>query len=72
MAQMTEAEALAMLAGATTLIAQLSALIPSLVINFNAIKDGLASDDADELSAKITSVHAEIQALDARLQQLRT
>lgn len=71
MAKMTETEALQLLTAAAALAAQLAGLIPALVSNFQAIKDGLASDDADALNAKIVATHSEIQALDAQLQALR-
>lgn len=69
---MTEQEATQLLVSAAALAAQLAALIPSLVQNFQAIKDGLASDDADALNAQIIGVHGEIQALDAQLAALRS
>ena len=72
MAKMTEAEAVALLAAAAQLAAQLAALVPSLVANFQAIRDGLGSDDADALNSQIVAAHGDIQALDARLQALRT
>lgn len=72
MAKMTETEALQLLTSATSLAAQLVTLIPALVTNFQAIKDGLASDDADVLNAQIVTAHGDIQALDAQLQALRT
>lgn len=72
MAKMTELEALQLLTSAASLAAQLSSLIPALVGNFQAIKDGLASDDADALNERIVAAHADIQALDAQLQALKT
>lgn len=72
MAKMTELEALQLLTSAASLAAQLSSLIPALVSNFQAIKDGLASDDADALNDRIVVAHADIQALDAQLQALKT
>lgn len=71
MAKMTELEALQLLTSAASLAAQLAGLIPSLVSNFQAIKDGLASEDADALNAQIVAAHADIQKLDAQLQALR-
>ena len=72
MAKMTETEALQLLTSAAALAAQLAGLIPALVTNFQAIKDGLASTDADALNSQIVSVHGDIQALDAQLQALRS
>ena len=71
MAKMTELEALQLLTSAASLAAQLAGLIPSRVSNFQAIKDGLASEDADALNAQIVAAHADIQKLDAQLQALR-
>ena len=71
MAKMTETEALELLTSATALAAQLVTLIPALVTNFQAIKDGLASDNADDLNSQIATAHGDIQALDVRLQALR-
>lgn len=68
---MTEQEATQLLVSAAALAAQLAALIPTLVQNFQSIKDGLATDDLGALNLKIASVHGEIQALDAQLQALQ-
>ena len=72
MAKMTEAEGLELIGTATALIATLSSLIPQLVVNYNAIKDGLASSDNEELNAKIIGLHADVQTLDGQLQALRS
>ena len=72
MAKLSEADALEMLSTATALVATLSSLIPQLVVNYQAIKDGLASSDNEELNAKIIGAHDEIQALDAKLAALRS
>lgn len=69
---MTEADATNLLVAAAALAAQLTGLIPTLLINLQAIKDGLASDDADALNEQIVAAHAEVQALDARLQALHS
>lgn len=71
MAKMTETEALQLLTSAAALAAQLAGLIPALVSNFQAIKDGLGSDDADALNERIVATHGDIQTLDAQLQALR-
>jgi hypothetical protein len=71
MAKMTETEAVNLIAVAAAAAAQLAVLIPTLVQNWQAIKDGLGNDDADDLNAKIVSTHGEIQALDAQLQALK-
>lgn len=72
MDKMTETEALNLLTGATALIAQLAVLVPALAQNLAAIKDGLNDDSADDLNAKIVDAHAEVQALNDRLQALRS
>lgn len=71
MAKMTEEQAIALLATAAQAVAQLGALIPQLVQNWQAVKAGLASDDADALNAQIASAHGDIQVLDAQLQALK-
>lgn len=63
MAKMTEAEAYALLETAV----RVSSLLPTLLANWQAIKDGLATSDQAELNGKITAVHADVQALDAQL-----
>ncbi len=69
---MTEDDATKLLVSAASLAANVAALIPALVQNFQATKDGLASDNADELNARIVVAHGEVQALDAQLQTLRS
>lgn len=71
MAKMTETEAVNLIAIAATAAAQLAVLIPTLVQNWQAIKDGLDNDDADDLNAKIVATHGDIQALNGQLQALR-
>ena len=71
MAKMTEADATQLLVAAATLAAQLAGLIPTLVSNFQAIKEGLRTNDTDVLHDKIVTAHQEIQALDAQIQALR-
>lgn len=66
MAKMTEADAFALIEAA----ARVAALVPTLLANWAAIKDGLAEDRADELNAKIVAAHADVQALDAQLAAL--
>ena len=72
MAKMTEAEAVNLLAASAALIAQLAVLLPTLVNNYQAIKDGLESDDADDLNAKIQATHGEVQALAVQLAGLHS
>lgn len=72
MAKMTEAEAANLLLVAAQLATSLTGLIPSLVSNLQAIRDGLASNDADELNAKIVAAHDEIGVLNAQLRVLRS
>ena len=72
MAKMTELEAVNLLAASAALIAQLAVLLPTLVSNYQAIKDGLESDDADDLNAKIQATHADVQVLAAQLTGLRS
>lgn len=72
MAKMTEAEAVNLLAAAAALTAQLAVLLPTLVANYQAIKDGLASNDADELNGKIIAAHGEVQALADQLKALHS
>lgn len=72
MAKMTEIEALNLLATAAGLATQITALLPTLIGNFQAIRDGLAETDADKLNAQIVDVHGQIQAMDAQLAALRT
>lgn len=69
---MTEKDATALLVAAATLAAQLAALIPTLVQNVQAIKDGLATDDMGALNDKIAGIHADVQALDVQLAALRS
>lgn len=71
MAKMTEEQAVALLATAAQAVAQLGVLIPQLVQNWQSVKAGLASDDADALNAQIVAAHGDIQALDAQLQALK-
>lgn len=66
MAKMTEAEAFALLESA----ARVAALVPTLLANWAAIKDGLATSNPAELNAKIVAAHNDVQALDAQLQAL--
>lgn len=65
MAKMTEADALGLLEAAS----RVAALIPTLLANWQALKDGLSADAAD-LNAKIVQAHADVQELDAKLQAL--
>ena len=69
---MTEAEALALLNASFTLAAQIAALAPQLVANWQNIKEGLASNDAAALNAQIIATHEQVQAMDAQLQALRS
>lgn len=71
MAKMTETEALALLAAGADALARLAVLIPTLVQNFQQIKDGLAADNADALNEKIVATHADVQALADQLEALR-
>lgn len=66
MAKMTEADAFGLLETAS----RVAALIPTLLANWQAIKDGLAVTDPAELNAKIAAAHVDVQALDAQLQAL--
>lgn len=72
MAKMTEAEATNLLLLAAQLATTLTGLIPTLVGNWQAIKDGLDGENPEELNAKIVGAHSDIQALDAQLQALRS
>jgi len=71
MAKMTETQAVELLGAATALSAQLAALVPALVQNWQAVKDGLATDDMNALNDQIVGVHADVQSLDAQLQALK-
>lgn len=66
MAKMTEAEAFDLLETAT----RVAALIPTLLANWAAIKDGLATSDPVALNAKITQAHADVQDLAGKLAAL--
>jgi hypothetical protein len=68
---MTETEALTLLNTALGLIAQLGSLAPQLASNWQSVKDGLASNDAEALNAQIANVHQQVQDMDARLQALK-
>lgn len=72
MAKMTELEAVNLLAASAALIAQLAVLLPTLVGNYQAIKEGLESDDADALNEKIIAAHGDVQALAVQLAGLRS
>lgn len=72
MAKMTEAEALNLLAAAAALATQLAVLVPALVQNVKDIKDGLSSDDVDDLNAKVIATHEQIQTLAGQLAVLRS
>lgn len=69
---MNEADATKLLLAAASLAAQLTALVPSLFANLQAIKDGLSSEDADALNEQIKGIHADVQSLDGQLQALRS
>lgn len=69
---MTESEALKLIVTATGLATQITALLPTLVANFQAIRNGLGETDADALNASIVEAHAQVQALDVQLAALRT
>lgn len=71
MGKMTETEAVNLIAVAASAAAQLAVLIPTLVQNWQAIKDGLSNADADDLNAKIVATHGEIQTLNDQLQALK-
>ena len=71
MAKMTETDAVNLIAAAAAAAAQLAVLIPTLVDNWQSIKDGLGSDNADELNARVVAAHNDIQALDGKLAALR-
>lgn len=72
MAKMTEAEATNLLLLAAQLATGLTSLIPTLIANFQAIKDGLDGEDPDVLNAKIVVAHGEIQSLADKLKALRS
>lgn len=72
MAKMTELDAINLLAATAALTAQLAILLPTLVSNYQAIKDGLANDDANDLNTKIAATHSEVQALNEQLLALRS
>jgi len=69
---MDEAQLISLLSASAALAVQVTALIPKLVANFEAIKAGLASDNADDLSAQIAAMHDQVQALDAKLQAMKS
>lgn len=71
MAKMTQTEALALLTGATDLIARMASLIPTLTQAVSDAASGLAETDEAALNDKIALAHGDIQSLDAQLQSLR-
>lgn len=71
MAKITEVEALALLVGATDLLARVASLIPTLAQALQDVKNGLNETNASELNDKIVLAHADVQNLNDQLQALR-
>jgi hypothetical protein len=71
MAKLTEADALALLTSTVDVITRMATLLPTLAQAVQDVKAGLSETDVTALNDKIVLAHADVQALDAKLQELK-